>query len=96
VAVVKRIGPSSAFKIGLVLYGFMGLILGSLFSLVGLVGASFARGASPPFVGALFGAGAIIILPIFYGIIGGIFAALSALIYNLVASWVGGLELDIS
>jgi hypothetical protein len=40
--------------------------------------------------------GAIVILPIFYGIIGGVFGALGAVIYNLAAGWVGGLEIDIS
>ncbi len=42
------------------------------------------------------GFGAIIFFPICYGLIGGIFAALGAVIYNLVAGWVGGLEVDIS
>jgi len=96
VAVVKRIGPGSAFKVGLVLYAFLGLIIGALFTLISLVAAPFAREGSPHFMGAMFGVGAIIILPIFYGIIGGIGAAIGALLYNLVASWVGGLEVDIS
>jgi hypothetical protein len=43
-----------------------------------------------------FGAGAIVLLPICYGVIGGISGALGAVIYNLVAGWVGGLEVDIS
>jgi hypothetical protein len=42
------------------------------------------------------GFGAIILFPICYGIIGGISAAIGAAIYNLVAGWVGGLEVDIS
>jgi hypothetical protein len=44
----------------------------------------------------VFGAGAIVFFPICYGIIGGIGGALGAVIYNLVAGWVGGLEVDIS
>ena len=31
-----------------------------------------------------------------YGIVGGISGALGAVMYNLVAGWVGGLEIDIS
>jgi len=95
-AVLKRVGPGSAFKIGLVLYAFIGLIIGAIFSLVSLFAAPFARTGGVPFSGAMFGVGAVIILPIVYGIFGGIFAAIGAVIYNLVASWVGGLEVDIS
>ena len=43
-----------------------------------------------------FGLASIIIFPICYGIIGGIAAAIGPAIYNLVAGWVGGLEVDIS
>jgi hypothetical protein len=50
---------------------------------------------SVPGFGMMFGAGAIIILPICYGIGGGIVAAITALIYNLVSGWVGGLEVDL-
>jgi len=31
-----------------------------------------------------------------YGIVGGIGGAIGAVIYNLVAGWVGGIEVDIS
>ncbi len=42
-AVLKHIGPGSAFKVGLVVYGFIGLIIGVLLSLIALVGAPFVR-----------------------------------------------------
>ena len=35
-AVLKRIGPASAFKIGLVSYAFLGLIAGVFWSLIAL------------------------------------------------------------
>lgn len=44
--------------------------------------------------GLLFGAGAIVVLPIFYGVLGFVFAGIGAAIYNLVAGWVGGIEID--
>jgi hypothetical protein len=99
---VKRIGPGSAFKIGLVTYAILGLVLGILMasisgimgSLAGTLGQSAVPGAR--LFGFGMGLGAIVFFPICYGLIGGVFAAIGALIYNLVAGWVGGLEVDIS
>ncbi len=94
---VKRIGPGSAFKVGLVLYGLMGLILGIIFALVSMLGGALVPAAAGAGVLRLFfGVAAIIVLPLFYGVIGGIFGAIGAAIYNLVAGWVGGLDVDIS
>ncbi len=95
-AVLKHIGPGSAFKVGLVVYGFIGLIIGVLLSLIALVGAPFARQASMPLGGAFVGLFAVILCPILYGIFGGIIAAISALIYNLASGWVGGLEVELN
>ena len=95
-ATLKRIGPGSAFKIGLALYGFMGLLFGVFFALVSQSGGAFVPPTEAGVFRMFFGVGAIIFLPIFYGIIGGIFGALGAVIYNLVAGWFGGLEVDIS
>jgi hypothetical protein len=95
-ATVKRIGPGSAFKVGAALYAFMGLFIGLIFALVSMVGGALMPASQTGAFRMFFGAGAIIFLPIFYGVIGGIFAALGALIYNLVAGWFGGLEVDIN
>jgi hypothetical protein len=94
-AVVKRIGPGSAFKVGLVVYGIIGLIVGVFCSLIAVAGASFLPHAQMPFHGAV-GLLAVIVCPIVYGLIGGIGAVIGALIYNLACSWVGGLEVEIS
>ncbi len=94
-AVLKRIGPASAFKIGLVSNAFVGLIAGVLCSLIILTGASFAPHAHMPFAPAL-GLFAVILCPIVYGIIGGIAAVSGALIYNLASRCVGGVEVEIN
>ncbi len=97
-ALVRRVGPASAFKVGVVLYGMLGFIVGLLVFLAALAGTQFFRGPETqiPFTGAAMGIAALIVCPILYGLIGGIVAAIGAALYNLAAGWVGGLEVDIS
>jgi hypothetical protein len=77
------------------LYALMGLIFGACISLFSFVGSAFAPRGVPGGLGVLFGVGAIIALPLFYGILGFIMSLIGAGLYNLVASWVGGIELDV-
>ena len=93
-SVLKRVSPASAFKVGLVAYGIVGLILGAFCSLIAVTGARFASHAHMPFLHSV-GLFAVILCPIVYGIIGGIGAVIAAGIYNLAAGWVGGVEVDI-
>ena len=101
-ATVKRIGPGSAFKIGLITYAILGLVLGifmaGISGIMGSLAGTLSQSAVPGarFLGFSTGLGAIIFFPIVYGLVGGVFTAIGAVIYNLVAGWVGGLEVDIS
>ncbi len=92
--VLKRIAPASAFKVGLVVYGILGLVLGAVCTLIAVAGLQFAPHAHMPFAGRI-GVLAIVVCPIIYGLAGGIGAAIGAVIYNLASGWVGGIELDI-
>ena len=90
---VKRIGVASCAKMLGVLYGVAGLIVGAMFSLFALAGAGAGAGGGPE---AVFGGVlAIILLPLFYGIGGLIGGAIMAFVYNLVASSVGGIEIEL-
>ncbi len=96
--VITRVGVLSVAKISAVLYAGVGLIIGALFSLIGLAG--FAGGlasdnAGGAFGSALFGVGAIIILPIFYGIFGFIGTLIGAFLFNLAAGLTGGVEIEV-
>lgn len=93
---VKRIGLGSAFKVGLAIYGLVGLLLGLFFGLVSMMGGTLVLPAQIAMFGMFFGVWAIILLPLSYGIAGGIAGAISAAVYNLVAGLVGGLQVDIS
>jgi hypothetical protein len=96
---VRRINPASAFKVGFMVNGFLGLILGALCTVASLAGVAMARqahislfGASGAYVGIF----AVILCPLLYGLIGGVGAAVGAAIYNLVSGWIGGLEIEIT
>jgi hypothetical protein len=98
---VRRIGVFSLGKIMGLLYALLGLFLGAIFALMALFGAAFGsaiggqEGADAVF-GLFFGVGAVIFVPIFYGLIGFIGGLLTAAIYNLIASATGGLELELT
>ena len=92
--VIRRVGPLSVAKVAGVLYALMGLIIGACISLFSLVGSAFMP-KDAGMGGMLFGAAAVVVLPIFYGILGFIMTLISAALYNLVAGWVGGVELDV-
>lgn len=95
--IIRRIGVLSAAKISAALYAAIGLIAGVFISLASLVGAAAALGGDSAggALGALFGVGAIVLLPLFYGAMGFIAGVISAFIYNVVAGVVGGIELDV-
>lgn len=92
--IVRRIGPMSLAKLSATLYGLLGLLIGGVLSLVSIVGGAMAGqdGAGP--MGMLFGVAAVILLPIFYGCIGFFGSLIGAVLYNAVAGWVGGIELE--
>ncbi len=93
--VVRGIGALSLAKILGVLYAVFGLIAGFIFTTVSLVGLAFAeKSGMEGLVAGLFGIGAVIILPIFYGAIGFVGGLITAGLFNLVAPLVGGLELQ--
>jgi hypothetical protein len=93
-AVVRRVGIFSVGKVMGVLYALMGLVIGGVFSLLSLLGAA-ARGLDGGIAAGLFGAGAIVVVPLFYGAIGFIAGIIFAALYNMIGSTVGGIEVEI-
>jgi hypothetical protein len=95
--VITRIGVWSAAKLYAAIAGTMGLIIGFIIAVVSMIGMaagledSSAGGAAAVFG---FGFGAVIIAPIFYGVMGLIGGAIGALLYNIFAGLVGGLEIE--
>ena len=95
--VVKRVVPMSVAKVAAALYAILGLIFGGILSVISFAGQAFAPDAGEGgMIGMLFGAAAVVLFPIFYACLGFVMSLLMAALYNLVAGWVGGVEVDIA
>ena len=90
---IKRFSPLQLGKMLAVLYGIMGLIFIPFFLLISLVGGGLPAEQR---VGMMaMGAGFALFMPIIYAAMGFVFGALGALIYNVVAKWIGGIEVEV-
>lgn len=91
---LTKIGVFSLGKIFGAIYAILGLIFGAMMTLMSL-GMGSAMGNEGALVGLLFGVGAIITVPIFYGIMGFVGGIITALIFNVVTGFIGGLEIEV-
>ena len=96
--VINRVGPLSAAKIAGALYAMLGVFFGAIVSIIafarGMAASTDEPGAAA--FGAIFGAGAIVLLPILYGVMGFVMTLLMAALYNLIARMVGGVQIDVT
>ncbi len=92
---VKKIGVFSLAKIEAVMGAVIGFIAGIIWAIIGTAFIGFAGPGMPFGSGLLFGIAAIVLLPILYALIGFIGGALVAFIYNIVAGWIGGIEIEL-
>lgn len=94
---LRRIAPLQAAKMAGAIYAVMGSVIGALVSLAVVFGA-FARSAAgvpgPQPARMLFGVGAIVILPMFYGLLGFLMTLPLTALYNLLAGWLGGIRVE--
>jgi hypothetical protein len=94
---LKRIAP---VKFGIVLgifYGLISLVIVPFF-LLAIIIPSFApthEGAMQQGLTTGLGLVFCILLPVFYAVFGGLFGMLAAWLYNVVASWTGGIEFEV-
>lgn len=96
---IKRVGILSLVKICGVVMACFGLLIGIIYGLVMMtVGAAMMSmsdegpGAGIGIVGGLV---MMIVIPVFYGVLGVVIGALYAIIYNVAAGFVGGVELEL-
>ena len=96
--VVKRVGVLSVAKVYGALSAAMGLLFGLVLAAISVVagaGGGFIGDDTPGLIGAMFGAGAVIFLPIFYGCAGLVMGAIAAALYNMFAGIVGGVSIEV-
>lgn len=94
--VIKSVGVLSVGKMYAAISAAMGLLFGiivAVFSMAGL-GMGLADESPNAFLAPIFGVGAVIALPIFYGCMGFVAGAVGALFYNAFAGMVGGVEIQ--
>jgi len=100
---IRRVSAGSVFKVTFVIYMLLLAIFGCLFLVIpGLLGSSLLGSLGDRDSGlALLGGGILttlilyVVLVIAGAFVQGIVTAIAALIYNLVASWVGGIEVEL-
>ncbi len=93
--VIKRIGPLSLAKISGTVYAILGLVFGAMFSVASLAGGFGSDTAEGMGLGAMMGIGALFAFPVGYGVLGFVTSLIGAWLYNILASVVGGIELDV-
>jgi inner membrane protein involved in colicin E2 resistance len=82
---IRRVGVGQTAKVVGVLYLLVGLLLAPFLVLATMFAPEQAG----------FGVAFAVALPILYGCAGFVGAAIGCFIYNLVAGWVGGIEVDL-
>jgi hypothetical protein len=87
---IKSVGVVRCGIVLAVLYAIGGLIEALFIVPIMMLSPAGSPNAVPDSIRPFFGAGAIIILPIFLGVCGFIGGVIGALLYNIVARWTGG------
>ncbi len=91
-AELRKVGVLSVMKISFVVnlvVGFLAALVMIVFTMV-LTPFSGMAGADRPSM--IWGPIAIVAIPLFYGIVGSLMVGLGALVYNLLAARLGGIQ----
>ena len=94
---IKKFEPLSVMRISALCYGVLGFLEGAIFSLVfSMVPlAPTAEQPMPHWVGPLFGGLSIVIFPVLFAALGAVVGGLGAVIYNVSARFVGGIQVEV-
>ena len=93
-AVLKKVGVLSMAKLEAILMAIFGLVYGIFFAAVGTIASYVAGSTAVAGLFAGFGILSIVIFPVLFAIFGFISGAIGAFLYNLIAGWIGGIEME--
>lgn len=82
---IRRVSIGQTAKVVGVLYALLGLVFVPFFLIVAAVAPEQAG----------FGFGFALVVPVFYGVLGFIFTAITCALYNWVAGMMGGIEVQL-
>jgi hypothetical protein len=91
-AKINKIGVVSSAKLLGAMMLIIGLIAGILYSGIGVIVDALGRGLNG---GTALAFLALIGMPLIFATSGVLVGAIGAFLYNLVAGWVGGIEMDV-
>ena len=91
---LRRVGVLKAAVVGGIAYAIMGLVFVPFFFFMALFAPAGSGMGAMPGEWAMGGAFALL-LPVIYGVMGFVFTAIGAAIYNLIAMMMGGLEIEL-
>jgi len=99
---IKRIAPLPAGKMLGVLYACMGLIFLPFVAVAGLIGVFAEQTQQSQGAGSAATIGIVVmmvvfglLIPVFYGVMGFVAGVVGAAIYNVIAQWIGGIEVEV-
>ncbi len=95
---LKSIAPLQLGKILAIVYGLISLIFVPFFLIFAVIGAFVPQqsGNSAALAGSLVGVLFMMVLfPIMYAVMGFLTGVIGGWVYNIVAKWVGGIQVDI-
>lgn len=90
---IRRIGVLKAAIIGGIAYAIMSLVFVPVFLLMIFVSGPMMNDMGGP--ERMIGPAFMLLAPLIYGVLGFIGTAIAALVYNLIAMMVGGLEIEL-
>jgi hypothetical protein len=94
---IQKFEPLSVMRMAAICYALLGLLEGILltmmFSFMPLAAPDAER--FPRFLSPLFGIFSVVIFPILFAVFGAIGGGLGAVVYNVAARYVGGIEVEV-